>query len=167
MYCKTIFINYFVKKNSDDIEIISWYFFMISSSVYSQNTILSNDYRTVTNCRLYYLKEMIHFWIYGTRGGEIADAIYPNLDHDRDMLLFATLRYDGFFDQNSHTTQNGQNKWTKILTLETTIFGLKMMVKNGLFFILKSYVPLQRYLLTCQANSAILGRFFCTGQQQL
>ena len=27
------------------------------------------------------------------------------------------------------------------------------------FFILKSYVPLQRYLLTCQANSAVLGRF--------
>jgi hypothetical protein len=35
-----------------------------------------------------------------------------------------------------------------------------MMVKSGLeFFILKSYVPLQRYLLTCQANSAIMGRF--------
>ena len=27
----------------------------------------------------------------------------------------------------THTTQNGQNKWTKILTLETTIFGLIMM----------------------------------------
>ena len=25
----------------------------------------------------------------------------------------------------SHTTQNGQNKWTKILTLEITTFGLK------------------------------------------
>ena len=36
-----------------------------------------------------------------------------------------------------------------------------MMVKSGLeFFTLKSYVPLQRYLLTCQANSASLGRFF-------
>ena len=32
------------------------------------------------------------------------------------------------------TTQNGQNKWTKIVTLETTIFGLKMMVKSGLDF---------------------------------
>ena len=42
------------------------------------------------------------------------------------------------------------------------------MVKSGLeFFILKSYVSLQRYLLTCQANSAIMGRFFCTEQQQL
>ena len=36
-----------------------------------------------------------------------------------------------------------------------TIFGLKIMVKGGLeFFILKSYVPLLRYLLTCKANSA-------------
>ena len=35
------------------------------------------------------------------------------------------------------------------------------------FFILKFTKPLQRYLLTCQANSALLGRFFCTGQQQL
>ena len=34
-----------------------------------------------------------------------------------------------------HTTQNGQNtKWTKILTLEKTIFGLKLMVKSGLDF---------------------------------
>ena len=57
---------------------------------------------------------------------------------------------------------------TKISSLEIDIFGLKMMVKSGLeFFILKFTEPLQRYLLTCQANSAFLGRFFCTGQQQL
>ena len=50
---------------------------------------------------------------------------------------------------------------TIILSHETTIFGLKMMVKNGIeSFILKSYVPLQKYLLTCQAHSAILGRNF-------
>ena len=44
-----------------------------------------------------------------------------------------------------------------------------MIVKSGLeFFISKFYQPLQSYLLTCQANSAFLGRFFfCTGQQQL
>ena len=42
-----------------------------------------------------------------------------------------------------------------------------MMVKSRLEFILKLTEPLQRYLLTCQANSALLGRFFCTGQQQL
>ena len=43
----------------------------------------------------------------------------------------------------------------------------RTMVESGLeFFIFKSYVPLQGYLLTCQVNSAILGRFFCTGQQQ-
>ena len=41
-----------------------------------------------------------------------------------------------------------------------TIFGLKMMVKSGLEkIILKFHMPLQRYLLTCQANSAFLGRF--------
>ena len=42
-----------------------------------------------------------------------------------------------------------------------------MMVKSGLQFILKFTEPLQRYLLSCQANSAILGRYFCTGLQQL
>ena len=42
-----------------------------------------------------------------------------------------------------------------------------MMVKSGLEFILKLTEPLQRYLLSCQANLAILGRYFCTGQQQL
>ena len=34
------------------------------------------------------------------------------------------------------------------------------MVKSGLEFILKFTEPLQRYLLSCQANSAILGRYF-------
>ena len=48
-----------------------------------------------------------------------------------------------------------------------TIFGLNMMVKSGLEkIILKFNVPLQRYLLTSQANLVFLGRFFCTGQQQ-
>jgi hypothetical protein len=42
------------------------------------------------------------------------------------------------------------------------------MVKSGLEkIILKFHGGFQRYLLTCQANSAFLGRFFCTGQQQL
>ena len=41
------------------------------------------------------------------------------------------------------------------------------MVKSGLEFILKFTEPLQRYLLSCQANLAILGRYFCSGQQQL
>jgi hypothetical protein len=49
-----------------------------------------------------------------------------------------------------------------------TFFGLKMMVKSGLEkIILKFHVPLQRYLLTSQANPTFLGRFFCTWQQQL
>ena len=55
----------------------------------------------------------------------------------------------------------------KSRVLKLTFFSLKMMVKSGLEFILKLTEPLQRYLLTCQANSALLGRYFCTGQQQL
>ena len=66
-----------------------------------------------------------------------------------------------------HTSWNSFNKWTEISSLEITIFDLKMMVESDLeFFILKFTEPLQRYLLTCQANSAFLGRFFCTRQQQ-
>ena len=57
----------------------------------------------------------------------------------------------------NHTTYKGQNEWSRILTLEITIFGLKIMVKSGLDF-----------EILC-GNSA--GRpwqiFFCTGQQQL
>ena len=57
-----------------------------------------------------------------------------------------------------HTSYNSFNKWTKISSLEITIFDWKMMVKSGLdIFILKFTKPLQRYLLTCQANSAFLG----------
>ena len=54
-----------------------------------------------------------------------------------------------------------------LLTRKMTSFGLKMMMKSGLdFLILKLNEPLQKYLLACQANSA-LGQFFCTGQQVL
>ena len=35
-----------------------------------------------------------------------------------------------------------------------------MMVQNGLDFFLKFSEPLQRYLLSCQANSAFMGKFF-------
>ena len=55
----------------------------------------------------------------------------------------------------------------KCRVLKLSFLSLKMMVKSGLEFILKFIEPLQRYLLSCQANSAILGRYFCTGQQQL
>ena len=51
--------------------------------------------------------------------------------------------------------------------MKLSFLSLKMMVKSGLEFILKFTEPLQRYLLSCQANSAILGRYFCTGQQQI
>ena len=55
----------------------------------------------------------------------------------------------------------------KSRVLKLPFLTLKMMGKSGLEFILKLTEPLQRYLLSCQANSAILGRYFCTGQQQL
>ena len=55
----------------------------------------------------------------------------------------------------------------KSRVLKLSFLSLKMTVKSGLEFILKFTEPLQRYLLSCQANSAILGRCFCTGQQQL
>ena len=51
--------------------------------------------------------------------------------------------------------------------MKLPFLNLKMMVKSGLEFILKLREPLQRYLLSCQANSANLGRYFCSGQQQL
>ena len=41
--------------------------------------------------------------------------------------------------------------------------ALKMMVKSGLDFISKFTEPLPRYLLTCQANSALMGRFLALG----
>ena len=47
-------------------------------------------------------------------------------------------------------------------------FWLKMMIKSCQEKnILKFHGGLQRYLLTCQANSAFLGRFLCSRQQQL
>ena len=55
----------------------------------------------------------------------------------------------------------------KSRVLKLSFLSLKMMVKSSLEFILKFIEPLQRYLLSCQANSANMGRYFCTGQQQL
>ena len=48
----------------------------------------------------------------------------------------------------------------KSRVLKLSFLSLKMMVKSGLEFILKLTEPLQRYLLTCQANSALLGRLY-------
>ena len=80
-----------------------------------------------------------------------------------DPSLKQTLTFN-----HNHTSQNSFYKWTKISSLRINIFDLKMMVKSGLeFFVLKFTEPLQRQLLSRQANSAILSRYFCTGQQQL
>ena len=56
------------------------------------------------------------------------------------------------------------HKWNKVLTLEITIFDLKSGLEK---IVIKFHEPHQRCLLTYQANSAFLGRFFCTEQQQL
>ena len=67
-----------------------------------------------------------------------------------------------------HTNLNSLYNWTKISSLEIDIFDLKMMVKSGLdFFYFEIQQAPSEILLTCQANSAFLGRFFSTGQQQL
>ena len=59
-------------------------------------------------------------------------------------------------------------QYTKNSYRDLTPFLAKIMVKSGLENVfLKFHGGLQRYLLTCQANSAFLGRFLCTGQQQL
>ena len=66
----------------------------------------------------------------------------------------------------SHTSLS-LTGWLNSRVLKLTFLALKMIVKSGLEFILKFTEPLQIYLLTCQANSALMGRFFATGQQQL
>ena len=47
--------------------------------------------------------------------------------------LFADIRYVTI--KENYTTQNSQNKMTKISGLETIIFELKMMVKSGQDFL--------------------------------
>ena len=88
--------------------------------------------------------------------------MHKSLRQQRILLearLDANMVTVGFWCQAIHK---------KFLWRFDTIFGLKMMMKSGLEkIILKFQGGLQRYLLTCQANSAFLGRFFCTGQQQL
>ena len=52
-----------------------------------------------------------------------------------------------------HTYYNSFYKWTKLKSLEITIFGLKMMVKSGLeIFILKLNKPLQSCCCPVQKN---------------
>jgi hypothetical protein len=47
--------------------------------------------------------------------------------------------------------------------LKLPFLALKMTVISGLEFILKFTEPLQRYLLTCQANSALWADFLALG----
>ena len=40
------------------------------------------------------------------------------------------MYYNGIYLHRMHISQNSFNKWTQILSLETTIFELKMMVET-------------------------------------
>ena len=75
--------------------------------------------------------------------------------------------YSDFSLSDSTPVRTHSISGLKSRVMKLSFLSLKMMVKSGLEFILKLTEPLQRYLLSCQANSAILGRYFCTGQQQL
>ena len=83
----------------------------------------------------------------------------------QDQILANTLTLFKSGGWAYHYAHHITTQYTPARTL--SILSLKMMVKSGLVFILKFTEPLQRYLLRCQANSTILGRYFCTGQQQL
>ena len=50
------------------------------------------------------------------------------------ILTTFPLHVDNYGHLLTHTTYKGKNKWTKILSHETSLFGLKMMVKSGLEF---------------------------------
>ena len=81
------------------------------------------------------------------------------------MIQKKTAEFGNFLD---HLNTPPRKARISGLTLETTIFGLKIMMKSGVeFFITKLNEPLQRYLITCQANSVFMGWFFYTGPQQL
>ena len=69
-------------------------------------------------------------------------------------IIITSASADGLTVQvkGQHTTQNSQNKWTKISDLETTIFELNMMVKSGLvlFFYFQRFSRNPRNRKTCQ-----------------
>ena len=56
---------------------------------------------------------------------------------EKDTIFGAASKIFGasyFVTALEHTNYHSFYKWTKILTLETTLFALKMMVKSGLDF---------------------------------
>ena len=59
------------------------------------------------------------------------------------VLGFLLLRFFSFL-------MNGENS----ILLKSLLYMIFCLIR-------------QRFLLTCQANSVVLGRFFCSGQQQL
>ena len=102
----------------------------------------------------------------------VVNCIQP---HPYEPLIARWLNLRKFFTFLI-SPQNGAKNTTarthsisglKSRVLKLVFLPIKMMVKSGLEIILKFTEPLQRYLLTCQAKTAFLGRFFCAGQQQL
>ena len=82
-------------------------------------------------------------------------------DVNKRILLSVSLNRNGFKFVLKHCRFLVPGNTQKIRTEIWHHFWLKMMMKSGLEKnILKFHGGLQRYLLTCQANSAFLGRFF-------
>ena len=90
-------------------------------------------------------------------------TVAENWDIKRHLLNYLGLFRDcglshilflEYFSDRVRTHQLGRS-------ISIDIFWPKIMVKNDLeFLILKITETLQRYMLTCQANSALLGRIF-------
>ena len=81
-------------------------------------------------------------------------------------------------DYNIQSVATSQCRWSckptpprthRLSRLKSQVLKTAFLVKkwSRSFFILKLYKPLQRYLLTCQANSAILGRLFALGSSKI
>ena len=79
----------------------------------------------------------------------------------------ATFSYALCRNQRATPTRTHSISGLNSRVLKLIFLALKLMVKSGLEFILKFTEPLQRYLLACQSNSALMGRWVGTGQQQL
>ena len=79
-----------------------------------------------------------------------------NLQNPRALKLWSWL-FD-FFDSTPARTLSISGLKSQVLKLP--FINLKMMVKTGLDFFFWNPSSPFRYLLTCQANSSFLGRFF-------
>ena len=101
----------------------------------------------------------INLWNFLTN---FASVVYQN-DWSIHSLMTILEHVDVFFSLFTPAKTlsiSGLKSWD----LKLSFLSLKMMAKSCLEFILKFTKPLHRYLLSCQANLAIMGRYYCTGQ---